>query len=66
MSAKRDDRVHFVAHCDDCDWETSDFLRGPEAALSHAKSKRHKVVGESGYYHGYDFRPATPAPGGKE
>ncbi len=56
VTVVRKNRVHFVANCSDCSWETANFLKGPEQAKDHAKKHRHIVTGESGYAHEYQGR----------
>ena len=49
--------VHFVAHCQDCDWYTDDYINGPRLASRHAKQKKHIVCGDKGYSVRYAGRP---------
>jgi hypothetical protein len=48
--------IHFVAHCLDCSWETSEYLTGRTKAAAHAKKEKHKVTGEIGKYVEYNGR----------
>lgn len=59
-------RVHFMAECEDCDWQTGDYLDGPRRASDHAKNHGHKVTGESGYAHTYDHRGTKPTTKGEQ
>ena len=49
-------RVHFIANCMDCSWETADFLKGDRAAKGHAERYKHKVSAEAGYAMTYNGR----------
>lgn len=48
--------VHVIVACEDCDWESGDFLTGREKAAEHARKHKHKVRGEAGYAIVYDHR----------
>lgn len=47
-------QIHLVAECQDCDWETGDYLNGRAAAASHSRKTGHKVTGEAGYSFVYE------------
>jgi len=41
--------VHFIAHCQDCEWLSEDYNKGPQEASKHAAKTGHEIVGEYGY-----------------
>jgi len=45
---KRTWKIHTIAQCQDCNWETSSYKNGQALAALHAKSKGHIVRGEVG------------------
>lgn len=49
--------VHFVAYCQNCDWQNQDYIDGPRLAAKHARQKKHLVDADKGYAIHYDGRP---------
>ena len=47
--------VHCIAKCQDCEWNSQNYINAQATAAKHAKKYKHKVfveVGMSGYYDG--------------
>lgn len=49
-------KVHTIAKCEDCDWETGNYHNGQALAAIHAKHHHHKVTGDVGLCFEYDGR----------
>jgi hypothetical protein len=47
-------KVHIVARCSDCGWETQNFKNGQALAAIHAKKYKHTVCGEVGIAFRYE------------
>lgn len=47
-------KVHTVAKCDDCGWETQNYKNGQALAAIHAKKYGHTVHGEVGIAFRYE------------
>lgn len=41
--------IHLIAKCEECNWESGNYLVGSDAAYAHARKKKHLVMMEMGY-----------------
>lgn len=57
--------VHFLAQCQECAWNTQDYINGPKNARSHAQAKNHVIDVEEGYNGIYDGKQISGVGRGK-
>lgn len=57
--------VHGIAVCEDCGWATESYKNAQANAARHAKTHKHRVIGELGIVFGYDGRGEPLRPGGR-
>ena len=46
--------VHAFVECEDCDWKTESYKNAQAIAKIHAKTHKHRVMGELGIIFSYN------------
>ena len=46
--------IHAIAKCQECNWEEEDYLTAQKEARKHAKKTGHEVILEEGYFKVYN------------
>ena len=52
--------IHFMAECEDCNWDTADHVSGRQKAHDHHRRTGHAIHGELGVH--YEWRRIVDGP----